>query len=363
MRKRATAQMLSATSLSASNPSGIRKINPLEISDWDELVGVIPGAGFFHSQAWAQVLHETYGYEPCYQVVIAPGRIHGLLPLMEVDSWLTGRRGVALPFTDEIEPLCDTLPNFRAVFESAVAFARSQRWKYIEIRGGKKWLPEAPPSTSFFQHSLDLCQGESSLFANCEDSVRRAVRKAERSGLQVEFSQSMLSMRRFYDLLCLTRRRHGVPPQPFSFFANIQRQVLETGKGWVVLAYKGTLPVAGAVFFHFGREVIYKFGASDETHQHLRANNLVMWRAIQHYAHKESSSMCFGRTSFLNKGLRSFKLAWGTSERETEYVRLGPLGAFQTASDGTTGWHNKLFQRLPAPVSRLAGALLYRHIA
>jgi hypothetical protein len=362
MRERSTAPMQSATS-SSSTVSQIRKINPLEMSDWDETVGGMPGAGFFHSQAWARVLHDTYGYKPCYHLLISSGRMRGLLPLMEVDSWLTGRRGVALPFTDEIEPLCDGLPTFHAVFDSAAAFARSQRWKYIEIRGGKKWLPDAPPSTSFFHHSLDLSQGEAPLFSNCENAVRRAIRKAERSGLEVEFSQSMLSMRRFYDLLCLTRRRHGVPPQPFSFFANIQRHVLETGKGWVILAHKGTVPVAGAVFFHFGREVIYKFGASDETQQHLRANNLVMWRAIQHYAHKESSSMSFGRTSLLNKGLRSFKLAWGTSERETEYIRLGPLGTFQTAADGTKGWHNKLFQSLPAPVSRLAGALLYRHIA
>jgi len=39
----------------------------------------------------------------------------------------------------------------------------------------------------------------------------------------------------------------------------------------------GRNSVAGAIFFHSGGQAIYKFGASDETFQHFRGNNLVMW--------------------------------------------------------------------------------------
>jgi hypothetical protein len=355
---------MSAVVNSSTGPSGnVRVVNPLELAGWDDSIRGLPGVRFFHTQAWTRVLHETYGYQPCYHALVVSGQIRALLPLMQVDSWATGRRGIALPFTDNIEPLCANHQHFGELFSSVTAFARSHRWKYLELRGGKKWLPTAPCSTSFFHHTLDLSPDEQTLFANCDGSIRRAVRKAEREEVQVEFSQSMESMREFYSLLCLTRRRHGVPPQPFSFFANIQRHVLQPGQGWVVVARKGPLPIAAGVFFHFGKEAIYKFGASDETHQRLRANNLVMWRAIQRYYAEGAQKLDFGRTSLFNDGLRIFKRNWGTEEGEIGYIRLGARGDFAIAPDMAGGWHNAIFRCLPSPISRLAGALLYRHIA
>ena len=37
---------------------------------------------------------------------------------MEVDSWLTGRRGMALPFTDACAPLCRFRTEFEALFKT-----------------------------------------------------------------------------------------------------------------------------------------------------------------------------------------------------------------------------------------------------
>jgi len=343
----------------------VRMLSPLEAADWDRQLGSLPDAGFFHSAAWARVLHDTYGYRPLYQASLdAAGKLSSLLPLMEVDSWLTGRRGVSLPFTDEAEPLCQDVGSFQQLLRAAQQLGRERRWKYVEIRGGKRWLPDTQASVSFFNHILPLSIGEKALLAGCEDHVRRAIRKAEKNDLRVEFSQSMASMHIFYRLLRMTRRRHGLPPQPFPFFEAIQRNVLAAGHGWVVLAYHGKEPVAGAVFLHFARQSIYKYGASDETNQQLRANNLVMWRAIQRYAGEGFEILDFGRTSLGNAGLRQFKRSWGTAERMLSYMRFDlRQEKFVTSADEAQGWHNRAFKLLPLSLSRLAGAALYRHIA
>lgn len=348
-----------------SGSARLRILNPLAVADWDHQVTALSGAGFFHSVAWAKVLTNTYGYEPYYLAGLdSVGNLDSLLPLMAVESWLTGRRGVALPFTDECAPLCRNADSFHQLFLAAQQLGRGHRWKYLELRGGKNWLSAARASTTFFHHSLPLQDNPAVLFSGLEDSVRRAVRKAEKNNLNLEFSQSMESMQVFYQLLCLTRRRHGLPPQPFPFFSQIQRQVMAANQGWIVLARSGTIPVAGAVFFHFGRHAIYKFGASDESRQQLRANNLVMWHAIQHYAREGLDCLDFGRTSLANQGLRKFKLGWGAQEDRIDYVRFDlRQSAFITVRDEASGWHNALFRTLPLPLSRLAGALLYRHIA
>ncbi|RXK52908.1 GNAT family N-acetyltransferase [Oleiharenicola lentus] len=313
------------------------------------------------------MLQEAYGYQPHYLTKSdATGKLTALLPLMEVSSWLTGKRGVGLPFTDLVEPLCSDPANFRELIDAALALGRARGWKYLECRGGKSWQPEAPASTSFLRHTLTLNVGEATLLAGFDDSVRRAMRKAERSGVKVEFSRSPEAMNAFYGLMCQTRRRHGVPPQPYRFFTNIQRYILaEREQGWIVLGRDASgLPVAGAIFLHFNRRAIYKFGASDENRQELRANNLVFWRSIQHYANAGFLEMDFGRTSLGNEGLRKFKLGWGTREESVEYTRFDfRTSGHVTAKDEAQGWHNQIFRNLPLPLSRLAGRFLYRHIA
>ncbi len=344
--------------------SDIRPENPLVLADWDEQILSLPGAGFFHSQAWTRVLQSTYGYEPLFLVQRGQGKPTGLLPLMQVASWLTGRRGIGLPFTDLAEPLCPDAETFRQLYAGALALGRARGWKYLECRGGKNWQPEIPASTRFLRHTLALNRDETALFAGFADPVRRAIRKAAKGGLRLEFSRTPEAMQAFYRLMGLTRRKHGVPPQPWPFFANIQRHVLAPGHGWIVLAHEGEQAVAGAVFFHFNRQVIYKFGASDETRQQLRANNLVFWRAIQHYAQEGCLNLDFGRTSLGNEGLRKFKLSWGTREEPVEYTRFNfRTSSPVTAKDESQGWHNQVFRHLPLPLSRLAGSLLYRHIA
>jgi len=327
-------------------------------------VALLPGTTFFHSSAWARVLIDTYGYKPVYFVSEQAQRLVSVLPMLEVDSWLTGRRGVSLPFTDECQPLVPDAPAFEALFAAARQHGISRSWKYIECRGGKEFFPDAPASTCFFDHQIILSPDSKAVISRFNDSVRRAVRKAEKSDLTLEFSHDLEAIRTFHTLLCLTRKRHGVPPQPFDFFEKIHQDVLAPGKGWVVLARHRGQPVAGAVFFHFGQRVLYKFGASDEHYQHLRANNLVMSKAIDWYGQNGFTSFSFGRTSLHNEGLRNFKLGWGSSERQIAYVRLTPgKGEFLTAPDKEGGIAQRIFNRLPIPLARLIGSALYRHVA
>jgi len=226
--------------------SGRKKLlqpdNPLEHPDWDAHLTRRPDFSFFHGAAWAKVLAETYGFKPVWQ---SDGK--SLLPLMEVNSWLTGRRGIALPFTDECPPLCESAAEFRPLFQKAVKLGQARRWKSIELRGGREFFGEAPASLGFYGHRLNLAPEVARMFDDMDGSARQAVRKAEKDGVTVEVSQSEAATRDFYDLQCLTRKRHGLPPQPLSFFLNIQRHVLSQNQGMVALAgWRGT-KIAGAV--------------------------------------------------------------------------------------------------------------------
>lgn len=342
----------------------IDRVNPLENDQWDTLLRAAPNASFFHGRAWASVLNDTYGFTPSYFTLTRDGVMRSLLPVMEVNSWLTGRRGVSLPFTDECAAALSESDSFQILFREALSFATIRRWNYLECRCGNSLLGDVPASASYYGHELKLLGDETHLFSQCSASARQAVRKAERSGLTIEFSQDLDAVKTFYGLHCRTRKRLGSLPQPFIFFQNICRHVLAKNQGWVVLARRGSVAVAASVFFHFGKSAIFKYGASDDVFQPLRANNLVMWEAIKRYSKLGMETLDFGRTSFENDGLRRFKLGWGSHENLIDYVRFDRRhGNFVSKKGESQQWYNKIIQSLPASFSRLIGAALYKHAA
>jgi hypothetical protein len=82
-------------------PSALYTFNPLEDSRWHEFVERQPRSSVFHTTGSLEALRRTYGYTPLEIATSTPDSslANGWL-FCSVDSWLTGRRWVSLPFSD-----------------------------------------------------------------------------------------------------------------------------------------------------------------------------------------------------------------------------------------------------------------------
>lgn len=335
-------------------------VDPSTFSGWDDLVVTHPRSSFFHGAAWARVLRDTYGAQPCYWVRRGEFRLRALLPVMELNSSLAGRRAVSLPFTDECGPLLDEDTSMGDAFPLLEEEGTRRGWRFWEGRG--EW-GFTPPSVSFWGHQLGIEREPAHNFVAFDPAVRRAIRKAGKEGLSVAVETTPEAMRTFFALHCQTRRKHGVPPQPVEFFENIHRHIMARGQGMVITASLGDRPVAAAVFFILGTRAVYKFGASASAFLTLRGNNLVIWEAIRELSRRGVESLDFGRTSKGNEGLRRYKSGFGAMEREISVCRYDfRARAFVSGRDRANGWHNRFFRLLPLPLLRLAGRLLYPHL-
>jgi Acetyltransferase (GNAT) domain len=347
----------------SGKPLQIRVLDPVHEPGWDHIVALHRDASCFHTSAWARVLHQTYRHRPFYLQFSCGRRLAALVPLMEVRSPFTGCRGVCLPFSDACEPLVFDSEMVGLVRDRLIHFACERRWRHLEIRGGKTIPLASSSTTKFYGHILDLPNRVEELMDRFASPVRRAIRKAERNGVRAEVVRNRQAIADFYRLHARTRRRHGLPPQPASFFRNIYEHIIKPGLGFVITAHQGLRPVAAAIFFRFGKNALYKYGASDEKFQELRANNLVMWKGIQFLARNGAGKLHFGRTDCENEGLRRFKLSWGTEEETIDYFRVDPTGRrLLVAAPSDSGLHKKIFARLPQAVNRLAGAMIYPHL-
>src|SRR6266480_325738 len=84
------------------------QLDPTRDSRWAELVERHPRASVFHSVGWLKALQRTYKYEPAaFTTSSSAGDLKNGLVFCHINSWLTGRRLVSLPFSDHCEPLCD----------------------------------------------------------------------------------------------------------------------------------------------------------------------------------------------------------------------------------------------------------------
>jgi len=136
-------------------------------------------------------------------------------------------------------------------------------------------LKSEEPSEWHYGHTLDLTAGHRKLFAGLRDSNRRNIRKAEKEHIDVKHLHLADALKAFCRLNAITRRDHGLPPQPRRFFQCVYDHILSKDMDSSSWPLSGS-PIAANVYFCFGDQVLYKYGASDRAFQHLRANNLVI---------------------------------------------------------------------------------------
>ncbi|NNC88660.1 MAG: GNAT family N-acetyltransferase [Akkermansiaceae bacterium] len=358
---RGTDTVASGRGTGASGDLAIRAVDPGDDSRWDREVSRHADGSVFHSAAWARVVRRTYGHRPCSLRVSQGDTLVALVPLMEVGQggW---RRGVSMPFSDAAGPLIFHPRRASAVWSALESCAEERRWKRLELRGGPA-PRDLPAAFRYEGFRLDLSAGIDRLHGGFDGSVRRAIRKAERCDLRARVERDLAAMRTFYELHARTRRRHGLPPQPWTFFRNLHEEIIAPGNGAVVLAEASRQSVAGAVFLWSGPRAIFKYGASLPEAWPLRPNQFTMWAGIRHLVETGCRVLDLGRTSATQEGLLRFKRAWGAAPQPLDYYRYEcPRRAWAADLTPPREGYPALFGWMPLGVNRLAGKLIYRHL-
>lgn len=346
----------------------VRHIRPLEDPRWDELVHRHPHSSVFHSRPWLQALNLTYGYRPlALTTSSAESVLSAAVVFCEVDSWITGRRLVSLPFSDHCAPLLERGDD--SGFMSAIETeCREKRWKYVELRLVRPFQMDPSLScatTPYALHTIDLDTDLDTLFGNLhKGSVQRKIRKAEREALVYEEGSTESLLKTFYDLVVLTRRRQRLPPQPYKWFLNLLCCFGDHLTVCVVSARNR--PVAGMLTLQHKLTLTYKYGAMDYEFRHLGPMQYLFWRRIMTAKNSGLQTFDLGRSHPMQGGLITFKRRFGADESRLFYSRYSPSGEVKHVFDvlGTRRMQvlGPLMSKLSPRVLRGVGSLFYRHI-
>lgn len=343
-------------------------LNPLQDSRWPEFLKRHPRASIFHTPGWLEVLRRTYGYEPVvYTTAPRTAELTNGLVFCRINSWLTGRRMVSLPFSDHCEPLVEPSEGLQLLLAELRRVADREGLNYVEIRPldcDPKALTHGTgfhTAKSYCFHKLDLRVELDKLFRGFhKSSIQRKIRRAEREALTYEDGRSEFLLHKFYHLLLLTRRRQRLPPHPIGWFRNLIDCLGDKLK--IRVASKNGQSIASILTLSFKDSLVYKYGCSDVRFNNLGGMAFLFWKSIQEGINNELREFDMGRSDCDNPGLITFKDRWGTARSMLTYSRYpAPLSPTFRGR-----WKmeiaKQIFAHAPDGFLTTAGKLLYRHI-
>jgi hypothetical protein len=340
--------------------AGVFVLNPLADTRWDDLLERHPRASVFHSRGWLEALRRTYGYEPVVLTTSREGPLENGFALCRVRTWRS-RRLVSLPFSDHCDPLVDRPDDLSAILASLVGEMKKGLWRSLELRPRHVALADLPEGASYYLHTLDLTRPARRIFDSFHrSSIQQTIRRAGREGLSYETGRSERLLSTFYQLLRMTRRRHGLPPHPPDWFQNL---VACMGDGLTIhLASKEGQPLASILTLSFKKTMVYKYGGSDARHHRLGAVPFLCWRVVEEAQAQGIEELDLGRSDRDQPGLIAFKDHLG-ARRTTLTYYTWPERRRGMAYDGPMARAAlRVVTHLPDAALDLTGRLLYKHL-
>lgn len=325
---------------------------------WRSALSQFSGASLYHREPWLRALRDCYGLDLRTAVLFRSGELRAATTFARCPG-IRSARMVSLPFSDQGEVLA---ADHESRAELMRALAQAPVGKAMEVRGvsgPRPWV-----NVDCFLHwQVDISRPFDRIYPTLGSQLRTKTRKARRNNVTIERANSLEFMRRFYELQLETRRRLGVPPQPFCFFEAVHQAFAPSGCEIWFASHRGRI-VAGLVVLHDGDTVYYKWSARREDGP-AGASHLLGMNLIEEYA-GHARFLDLGRSDARNQGLNQFKTGLGARPSPLPYAFL-PSAPRHVSSEVMTSKPARLaravWRRLPLEVTRVAGEVLYRYLA
>ncbi len=337
--------------------------DPCKDARWSRFLERHPDASVFHTPEWLEALRRTYDYEPVVFTTSAPGRelLNGQV-FCRVNSWLTGRRLVSVPFSDHAALLVSETDDLDSLLSHLRERVDKESCEYVEIRPVVNGTvdPMFQESSVFYWHKLLLDAEIDTLFHGFHKScVQRKIRRAIRERLEYTEGRSDRLIRQFHKLLILTQQRHCLPPQPITWFQNLSDCVGERLK--IRIASKDGVPIAGMLTLAYKQSMTYKYGCSDAKFHKLGGMAFLFWKTIQEAKRSGLAELDMGRSDLESPGLVTFKEHWGAERATLKYWRY-PAVMLSTSTEWELKAAKKIFSFASGAALSTVGRLLYRHV-
>lgn len=297
----------------------IIEIDPQTDLRWQAMVSSVPAIPdpVYHP-TWLKILAEVFGSRPLHLACEDnAGQVVGILPLFYRHGWHRGRNIISI-FTG---PLARDDQVRIALVRGAIERTRAEKGARLHLKvmsnAADDLIEEVSILPAYETYMLALPERPELLRLN--SSIKRAINKATRSGVQVRQAQNEGDLRAWYRLYVQTMRKLVVLPLPFRYFQVAWRELHSKGLLRLLLAEQLEAGhrrlLGGILILLYGQTVSFTSAGWQEEEQGLRANDLLHWQAIQDACAEGFGWYDFGDVDLGNEGLARYKGKWGSEAK------------------------------------------------
>lgn len=275
---------------------------------WDAFVSRQPSATGYHVWAWRDVFERSFGHEGVYLIARRHGsaELHGVLPLVQINSLLFGRTMTSLPFVNYGGIVADSEAAARALVDAAADAARQRGCRHVELRHLERRFHDLPCKQHKVTMRLPIQAG---MWDRIDRKVRNQIRKAEKSGLTVERGGTEL-VADFYAVFARNMRDLGTPVYARHFFEEVLRTFPDRTR--ILVVRLKARPIAAALTYRTGRLVEVPWASSIRDYNSLCPNHQLYWHVMESAVAEGCEVLDFGRST-PDEGTYKFKAQWGAT--------------------------------------------------
>jgi hypothetical protein len=325
---------------------------------WGGIVGACEDASLYHREPWLKLLMQAYGLKIHVATLERCGRVTAGCVFARSKNPLS-RQLRSLPYSDYCQPL-ETIPEARAeLLNALVRYSKANAWEMRGIEGTPLWRTVDCFSTWI----LDLARPMTAIEKSVNEAYRRQARRARAEGIRIEQGRDDDSVRRFYAMYLETRRRLGVPAQPRRLFELAKDGFAAQDAFQVWIASHQGRDLAGLILLIDGSRLYYKWAARLLSGP-SGANHQLVWSVVEEFAGR-AATLDLGRTDDRNEGLVRFKRHLGAERIALPYAYFpkAPRNVSAEVPSGARRVVSRLWRRLPLPVARALGGMIYSYLA
>ena len=333
---------------------------PSDSQRWESFVFACPDATFFHRIGWRDIFENTFHHRTHYLLAERGDQIVGVLPLVQMKSWLFGHALVSLPFAVYGGAAAVDAPARYALHLRAVELGRELGAAHLELRNVTSAEPEWPRQDLYvtFRKTL-LPQVEANMLA-----IPRKQRAMVRKGIQRELRSEIDSdTTRFFELYADNQHRHGTPAHKRQYFEALKRVFGEDCELMTVVNAQGD-PVSGVLSFYFRDEVLPYYAGDLPAARDLAANDFKYWELMRRACERGRRVFDFGRSK-RGTGSFDFKKNWGFEPAPLHYeYQLFTCDKVPQNNPSNPKYLRAIetWRKLPSIVVNTIGPMLARHL-
>jgi len=328
---------------------------------WRALIQQMDHANLAQAPEWFAAIRNAYGHTPLYlQAEDTQGQV-AILPSFLVRSRLFGTVVTSMPFLDTGGP-CSSSPTLaRVLVDSLIREATRLGADFIELRCTVEMDLPVQAYKEKVTLVLPLTPDPDSLWNQLNAKVRNQVRKAERSGLSVEFGGAE-KLGEFYKVFSVNMRDLGSPVHAQGFFSAMFDAF--EGKARIALVRKGGVTIGGLIALSFMDTMVVPWASSLRQYSSLCPNMLLYWEALRTACKEGFQRFDFGRSS-RNSSTYRFKRQWGALEEPLFWYTI-PISSNHkmrlSKDDEGMAFLVQLWKRLPLGFTRWVGPHIRKYL-